>query len=131
MIGELCMIPVAAPEHPLARSDLTGPGMARQYRQLVLTVRSAFSEGLDFGVFAPDAWYVADLSVKHSMLLGGLGWGNMPEPMVRADLTAGRLVRLNLPEVGRGTYPLQAMYRTDTPPGPAGSWLFQHFLSLP
>ncbi len=131
VIGEVSMIPVAAPEHPLARGDPSLPGRARQHRQLVLTVRSTFSEGPDFGVFAPETWYVTDLSVKHAMLLGGLGWGNMPEPMVRADLASGRLVQLSLPEVGRGTYALQAMFRTGTPPGPAGSWLFQNFLSPP
>jgi hypothetical protein len=26
-----------------------------------------------------------------------------------------------------GTYVFQAMYRTDTPPGPASAWLIQRF----
>src|SRR6266849_4106033 len=46
--------------------------------------------------------------------LAGRGWGNMPEPSVRADLAAGRLVRLQLPEVRGGAYLLHAIYRTDT-----------------
>ena len=33
--------------------------------------------------------------MKHKLLLGGLGWGGMPEPMVRADIESGRLVRLD------------------------------------
>jgi DNA-binding transcriptional LysR family regulator len=51
----------------------------------------------------------------------------MPEPNIREDLAAGRLVRLDLPEAKRGVYAFQAMYRTDTPPGPAAGWLIQRF----
>ncbi|RVO88801.1 LysR substrate-binding domain-containing protein, partial [Sinorhizobium meliloti] len=57
----------------------------------------------------------------------GIGWGNMPEPMVRDDLADGRLVQLDLPDCKGGPYRLQAIYRTDTPPGPAGRFLIEHF----
>lgn len=55
----------------------------------------------------------------------------MPRHMVSADLDAGRLVVLNLPE-GRGThYALSAAWRKDCPPGPARSWMLaalkEHF----
>jgi DNA-binding transcriptional LysR family regulator len=52
----------------------------------------------------------------------------MPEPNVREDLAVGRLVRLELPEAKSGRYIFQAMYRTDTPPGPAAAWLIQRFV---
>jgi DNA-binding transcriptional LysR family regulator len=32
------------------------------------------------------------------LLKEGIGWGNMPEAMVREDLDVGRLVRLDIPE---------------------------------
>jgi hypothetical protein len=35
----------------------------------------------------------------------------MPEPVVREDLAAGRLVRLSIPDGSTGFYPLQAIYR--------------------
>ena len=126
-MGEVRMIPVAAPHHPLARGPVA-PGAARYHRQLILTVRTPFSEGPDVGVFAVGAWRLADLGAKHALLLAGIGWGNMPEPNVEADLAAGRLVRLELPEARSGIYPFHAMYRTDQPPGPAASWLVQRFL---
>jgi DNA-binding transcriptional LysR family regulator len=50
----------------------------------------------------------------------------MPEPTVREDIAAGRLVRLE-PEGRQGAYPLHVMYRSDHPPGKAGRWLIQHF----
>jgi len=47
--------------------------------------------------------------------------------MVREDIEAGRLVRLDIPEYKGDSYRLQAIYRTGTPPGPAGSWLISRF----
>ena len=126
-VGEVAMIPVAAPHHPLALARPVLAGAARRHRQLILTVRTPFSEGPDVGVFAAEGWRLADLGAKHALLLAGVGWGNMPEPNVRDDLAAGRLVRLALPEVKSNTYSFRAMYRTDTPPGPAVSWLIRRF----
>ena len=126
-VGEVELIPVAGPRHPLASGGPHPPGASRQHRQLVLTVRSTFSEGGDTGVLASDDWRLADLGAKHALLLAGMGWGNMPEPSVRADIAAGRLVRLDIPEIRVVRYPLQAIYQTDTPPGPAGSWMIRQF----
>jgi len=126
-VGEVEMIPVAAPQHPLALARPVSPGAARGHRQLILTVRTPFSEGPDVGVLGVEGWRLADLGAKHALLLAGVGWGNMPEPNIREDLAAGRLVRLGLPEARSGAYSFQAMYRTDTPPGPAAAWLIQRF----
>ena len=125
-VGEVRMIPVAAPHHPLARGPVA-PSAARYHRQLVLTVRTPFSEGPDAGVFSAGTWRLADLGAKHALLLAGVGWGNMPEPNVAADLAAGRLIRLDLPEARSGAYAFHVIYRTDQPPGPAASWLVQRF----
>lgn len=127
-IGEVEMIPVAVPSHPLAGPESELVGAARLHRQLVLTVREAFQQGPDVSVFAADTWSMSDLGAKHALLRAGLGWGYMPEPMVRHDIDAGRLVRLKVPESRGGFYKFQAMYRTDTPPGPAGAWLIQKLL---
>jgi DNA-binding transcriptional LysR family regulator len=63
------------------------------------------------------------------LLKEGIGWGYMPEPMVREDIEAGRLVQLDVPEYKDGFVRLHAIYRTDTPPGPAGSWLIARFVA--
>jgi DNA-binding transcriptional LysR family regulator len=69
------------------------------------------------------------LGSKHTLLKEGIGWGNMPLPMVESDLAAGRLVRLDLPDVRGGVYSLEAIYRAATPPGPAATWLIERFKS--
>jgi len=126
-VGGVELIPVAAPSHPLAAGRAHAPGAARNFVQLVLTDRSTLTEGRDFSVIGVRTWRLADLGSKHALLLAGIGWGNMPEPMVHDDLATGRLKRLDLPEWLGGFYALHAIHRTDTPPGPAAAWLIRHF----
>lgn len=123
-IGDVRMIPVAAPHHPLAQATPSVPDAAlRGHTQLVLTDRSTLSAGEDFGVFARRTWRLGDLAAKHALLLAGLGWGNMPEAMIADDLERGRLVRLSLEAFQGQPYVLQLIRRQDHPLGPAGQWL--------
>ena len=127
-VGSVPLIPVAAPDHPLARLDPIPPGAGREHIQLVLTDRSPLTEGRDFSVLSPRTWRLADLGSKHALLREGIGWGNMPLPMIESDLVAGTLVRLAMPDHQGGTYRFDAIYRSDAPPGPAATWLLQYFI---
>ncbi len=126
MVGEIDLIPVAAPSHPLAKTDVT-PGESRRHLQLVLTDRSPLTEGREFSVLSPLTWRLGDLGAKHSLLREGLGWGNMPRSMVAADLASAALVELDLPEKPGAHYRLSALWRRDTRLGPAASWLVDAF----
>ncbi|TCD02108.1 LysR family transcriptional regulator [Erythrobacteraceae bacterium CFH 75059] len=122
-VGAVELVPVAAPDHPLARRGSMAPGDAQQYLQLVLTDRSPLTRGRDFSVLSPRTWRLADLGAKHALLLEGSGWGNMPRHLVEDDLRAGRLCRLPLPEGETVPYRLHALWRKDCTPGPATAWL--------
>jgi DNA-binding transcriptional LysR family regulator len=126
-VGSVELIPVAAPDHPLARAGRNPPGAGRDHIQLVLTDRSPLADFRDRGVIGTQTWRLGDLGSKHMLLREGVGWGYMPEPMVREDLERGRLVQLDMREYKDGFLRLHAIYRTDTPPGPAGSWLISRF----
>ncbi len=115
---------VAAPDHPLARADSASAPRTLEHVQLVLMDQRG-AEGRDFGVVSQAIWRVGDLNLKHQLLLRGVGWGGMPEPMVRADVDAGRLVLLDLDEYRGGDYTLQVAHLIETPPGPAGRWLIE------
>lgn len=121
-IGYVELVPVAAPTHPLATCTIQ-PGEARQHLQLVLTDRSPLTEGREFSVLAPRTWRLGDLGAKHALLLEGIGWGNMPRHAVSDDIAAERLVELKLPEAPPVDYTLHAMWRRDSRPGPATTWL--------
>jgi DNA-binding transcriptional LysR family regulator len=123
------VIPVAAPGHPLAQASGAAPPQARDFVQLVLSEQPA-AESRDFGVVSLNTWRIGDQAARHRLLLAGIGWGGMPEPIVRADIESGRLVRLNLPDWRGGEYTMQAIHKTDTPPGPAGRWLIERLVTL-
>ncbi|RVT91319.1 LysR family transcriptional regulator [Sphingomonas crocodyli] len=127
--GTVLMVPVAAPDHPLARQHPLPPGAGRDHIQLVLTDRSPLTAGRDFAVSSSRTWRLADLGAKHQLLREGIGWGNMPLPMIEADLVAGTLVRLQMPDSTGGSYGFAGIWRRDTPPGPAASWLLDQFVS--
>lgn len=122
-IGEVDMVPVASPGHPLARMATIPPGEVRKHRQLVLTDRSRLTEGKDFSVYSANTWRLGDLGARHALMREGIGWGNMPVHVVSGDLASGRLVRLTIPEAPGVTYRFHALWRRDCPTGPARAWL--------
>ena len=126
--GAVTLIPVAAPDHPMARMGNLKPGAARDHIQLVLTDRSPLTQGRDFAVQSPHTWRLADLGAKHALLREGIGWGNMPKPMVEPDLVTGTLVKLAMPEDTGGVYRFSAIHRSDAAPGPATAWLLKRFI---
>ena len=119
------MITVVSPNHPLAsrKGVLTQRELSRHV-QLVLTDRTTLTDGRSYGVFSTSTWRLADLGAKHAFLRAGFGWGHMPVAMVQADLDAGELVKIRLENHQPHTPPIAmfAVYRKDSPPGPAGRW---------
>jgi DNA-binding transcriptional LysR family regulator len=119
------MVTVAAPNTPIAQHDGPVPlGLARSQVQIVLTDRSALTQGRDFGVQSEKTWRIADLGAKLALLRAGLGWGHMPLAMVRDDIATGYLRRVDIEGPGPGILPMQAIFPSDRLPGPAG----RHFL---
>jgi DNA-binding transcriptional LysR family regulator len=128
-IESVRIIPVASPSHPLAKANEAGPLEASDFVQLVLSEQSA-AKSRDFGVVGLNTWRIGDQAARHKLFLAGLGWGGMPEPIVRSDIESGRLVQLNLPDWRGGEYAMQAIHKIDTPPGPAGRWLIDRLVTL-
>jgi DNA-binding transcriptional LysR family regulator len=118
------MVPVAAAAHPLARARGRLDGAALEaHVQVVLSERGARTP--DQGVLSQRVWRVADLATKHALLRGGLGWGNMPAHLVRADLAAGRLERLSIAAWGEDQHllALAAVHKSELSLGPAARWI--------
>ncbi|MGT2490956.1 hypothetical protein ACU4GD_11575 [Cupriavidus basilensis] len=82
---------------------------------------------MDFSVIGTHTWRLADLGAKHMLLREGIGWGNMPVPMVPGGS------RLGTPGPARpaGLQGWPVPVRCDLPdrhaPGPAASWLISRF----
>jgi DNA-binding transcriptional LysR family regulator len=82
----------------------------------------------DQGVLSHKTWRVVDLSTKRELILGGLGWGNLPAPSVREDLEQGRLVRLELDAWNDEEHrlPLALVFRPGIRRRPIVGWLLEH-----
>jgi DNA-binding transcriptional LysR family regulator len=118
----VAFVTVVSPSHRLARMRgiVSASAIAKEV-QLVLTDRTALTEGRNFGVLSPLTWRLADLGAKHAFLKSGLGWGHMPLHMVQADLDSGALVKIRVEGNPRDmTLPMRVVFRKDAPPGPAG-----------
>ena len=135
-MGEIELVPVAAPHHPLGKRKGPIPlADTRDHVQLVLTDRSPLTRGKEYTVFAVKTWRLADLGARHAMVVAGLGWCSMPLHMVKDDLAARRLVKLDIRWPGgvRG-FPRPGVVlaqRKDKVLGPAGEWLARRLVQPP
>lgn len=119
---EVPFVTVVSPGYPLAKVRGTiSKSVIGKHVQLVLTDRTALSDGRNFGVLSPLTWRLADLGAKHAFLQAGFGWGHMPLHMVAEDLKAKRLVTINVAGFStKAGMTMHVVYRKDAPPGPAG-----------
>ena len=134
-VGEIELVVVAAPGHPLAAVEgPLHPEDLRDHLQLVMSERTDRVPTPDRGVAARRTWRLADLGAKRSMLLAGLGWGSMPRHIVEDDLATGRLVRLRPASWdGRNRLPrlpVSVVRRRDRAAGLAGRWLFDRLSTV-
>lgn len=126
-VADLLLVPVAAKGHPLGkrRGAIEAAGLAEAV-QIVLGEHRDESErdAKAHGVLSPRTWRVVDLATKHALIVNGLGWGHMPEHVVRADLRAGRLVALDLEAWGRAPLrrSLVLVRRREVVMGPVAKW---------
>ena len=131
-IGDVRLFMVAAKDHPLARfgSRRVPRRELAKHVQLVLTDRSELLAGRDFGVLSPSTWRLADLATKHAFLKDGVGYGSMPQHMVRQDLAKGSLVVLDVEEMPRegANLNISTVHRASSPIGPAAQW-FANFMA--
>ncbi len=126
-VADVRLVPVAASAHPLAQSrgPIDAAGLASAVQIVLGEHRQEAERGSDdHGVLSPRRWRVVDLATKHALIVNGLGWGQMPEHVVRDDLRAGRLVALDLEAWGPGALrrSLVLVQRRDVVMGPVARW---------
>jgi DNA-binding transcriptional LysR family regulator len=121
-VADVQLLPVAAKDHALAKQR--GPLDAKTLSSAVQIVLGVEGGSADHGVFSSRTWRVVDLATKHALIGGGLGWGHLPEHLVRADLRRGRLCQLEL-EAWGPTPPRRSLllvWRKGAVLGPVARW---------
>ena len=131
-ITTMALWPVVSPSHPLASMQgIIEPHVLRQHVQLVLTDASTLTVAKDWGVLSSRTWRLADLGAKKSMLLAGLGWGNMPAHLVEDEIKDGKLTVIQPAGADRLTpLVLGAAYISEHSLGPAGRWMLNYLTSV-
>jgi DNA-binding transcriptional LysR family regulator len=119
---------VVSPQHPLAtRRGRIPRAILSEHTQL--SHIDPCDIALVFGarVKYPKTWRLSHLGAKLAFLRAGFGFGGMPLHAVEADLESGALIELMSEDAppGGNTIEMWAVYRTDTPPGPAGRWFIE------
>jgi DNA-binding transcriptional LysR family regulator len=132
VLAAIRMVPVVSPDHPLAK--VKSPIPTRRLADSVQIVLSERSETgvADQAVLSPRTWRVSDLHTKQALLCAGLGWGNLPEHLVRDEVQKRKLVVIR-PEAwaeDEHSLHLSAIYRSDTTFGPAHRWMLTHLEEL-
>jgi len=116
---------VVAAQHPLAteRGQIPLTSLA-EHIQLTHIDPSDISGGYEPHLKIPRRWRLSHLGAKLAFLRAGFGFGALPLHDVEADLASGALVEIMTEDAPRGGRLIEmwAVYRTDSPPGPAGRW---------
>ncbi len=136
-VGRGALAPARRAERPARRARARGrradcPLQQRGAAGRPASAGTGAAASADHGVLSPRTWRVADLATKHALVASGLGWGNLPEHIVREDLAAGRLARLRLAawggeEVRRD---LVLVRRRSARLGPVARWAEDLLVSL-
>jgi DNA-binding transcriptional LysR family regulator len=116
---------VVSPEHPLATHRGRIPmAVLAEHIQLMHVDPSDISVDSGFRLKIPRVWRLSHLGAKLAFLRAGFGFGILPLHLVEADLASGTLVEIMTEDApcGGRLIEMWAVYRTDSPPGPAGRW---------
>jgi DNA-binding transcriptional LysR family regulator len=116
---------VVSSQHPLAKHRGPIPAAISAKHVFLTHVDQAdISQAQRLIVKPARLWRLSHLETKLAFLRAGLGYAGMPMHMIEADLARGALVQISVEDAPADGYviAMSAIYRTDSPPGPAGRW---------
>lgn len=117
--GTITILPVASADFPAAQQ----PGVrSRREMQGHIQVIVSGTGGKDFDqsrdvLSGGQRWTVSDFEAKKSIIKAGLGWGGIPEHMMRDELASGALVPLRVDGFPPRHTEIFAIRRRDKPMG--------------
>lgn len=121
------LIAVVAPNFlrfPISRAMT--PEMMRDYVQCVIRDTARRDVPRDyFLIEGARKWTVSDQLMKRELILQGMGWGHLPEYLIKQDLRAGRLLAITGKYFKGGRAELVAARLRNAPHGPVAKRLWQ------
>lgn len=91
------LINVAAPKMLARHPQLTELAQLKDEYQIVVQDSGSLTKDIELDVQQDQRkWYVNDFHSKRTLCLSGIGWGRLPENMIKEDIARGRLVPFGL-----------------------------------
>ena len=125
------IIPVAHKDYPPVQNNrLKSSNEMKPYVQVIVSDSSQLRDKQTLDVM-PDnrRWYVSDFAAKKEVLMNGMGWGGLPEHLVKKELESGELVRLYISGFDIRHSQLYLVRRTDKPIGIVAQAIWQQFVT--
>jgi DNA-binding transcriptional LysR family regulator len=119
---------IVSAHHPLAAYHAPIPArVLAEHIQLIHMDPADVSPSHVSAVRSARFWRLSHLGAKLAFLRAGLGYGRLPMHVIEADLASGALVQIMLEDAPPEGFvsTMSAIYRTDSPPGPAGRWFME------
>lgn len=118
-VGSVTIRPVARPDFPAAQqSGVRSQTEMQTYVQVVVagTGGPNFEQSRDV-LSGGRRWTVSDFATKKSVIMAGLGWGGLPEHMMKSELESGKLVAIGVEGFPPRHTEIFAIRRRDQPMG--------------
>ena len=122
--------PVAAATHPLNQYESDVPlEDTKEYVQVVLRDSARNAPAQTFRIIEEARqWYVNDVQTKKEIIVEGLGWGALPDFMIKEELETQKVVPLKIENYYRsGESEICIVGRAGQPVGPVVQSLWESF----
>ena len=132
-IYPLNILTVASKNHPLSqlkrqlqREDV------EKYLQIVVSSSPGQELKKAFNIVGQEIWRVANFVTKKELFLAGVGWGGMPDYLVKKDIETGALVELDIDPTlfPRITGDLLLIRQQHMILGKGGRWIWDYLAEL-
>ena len=128
---EVELVAVVASDHPLTEMEELTRSLLLKYVQIVVGSNSPLTIDISMGILeGTTSWRVHDFATKRKLIMDGLGWGYLPQYMIKDDLEAGRLISIKPPGVPRQVARLHLVRKRGSSHGPVARHLWDLLKSL-
>lgn len=126
LMGNVSMTPYISKNlYEMVLEGNTSPNVMKNIPQIL--VRDSSSKPLDFelGVLnSSRSWSVGDAHTKKELILASLGWGRLPDHLVKEDLDKEKLVEITVGDINRIDVDIFLVANNSRPMGPMSNVLF-------
>lgn len=128
-IGNIELIAVVSPEHPLTSYTTVTASQLISHRQLM--VKGLYNKPQQTLKLSPQVWWGNDSRLLQEYAKNGIGWCYLPKHMVESDIATGKLKMLPLSfDHKPWSTPVERITPKNKIMGPANTWLAQKLTTL-